>query len=68
MNMGGEGSRGKENRNVTKLAIFLRYFCICPAKAIKGDLTAGVMRYNPLTLLSRMGTTGSSDCHTQHQE
>lgn len=64
VNMGGEGRRGKEKRNVTKLAIFLRYFCICSTKAIKGNLTAGVMRYNALTLLARMGTTGSSDCHT----
>lgn len=32
---------------------------ICSAKAIKDDLTAGVMRCNPLTLLSRMGTIGS---------
>lgn len=51
--------RGKEERNLTKLAVFLRYFCICSAKAIKVDLTAGWWG-TILWLLSRIGTTGSS--------
>lgn len=63
---GRGGKERRKKRNVTKLAIFLRCFCIYSAKAIKADLTAGVMRYNPL--ISRMGKTGSPDCHTQHQK
>lgn len=58
VNTGGEGRRGEEKRREMSQN-WLYFKEICSAKAIKDDLTAGVMRCNPLTLLSRTGTTGS---------